>query len=169
MLNYRASGFQIYISSQTERLSVKSDGVVVARLDWEKVIVEYRPPCEFRTQRNTRNVVVIVDHILQHITTDKIIDTHVFVNFDHIFIIYRRSKITWDLCDLSYVQNLVDRVKAISNHLRCCSNAMERLWREEKRLNLLLASSPSPVAGRPLSRTRVTDWEIWGKKKQILK
>ena len=123
------------------------------------MIVEYRPPCEFRTQRNTRNIVVIVDHILQHITTDKIIDTHVFVNFDHRFIIYRRSKIT-DKHEIFviylYVQNLVDRLKAISN-LRCCSNAMERLWREEKRLNLLLASSPSPVAGRPLSRTRVTD------------
>ena len=123
------------------------------------MIVEYRPPCEFRTLRNTRNIVVIVDHILQHITTDKIKDTHVFVNFDHRFIIYRRSKIT-DKHEIFviylYVQNLVDRLKAISN-LRCCSNAMEGLWREEKRLNLLLASSPSPVAGRPLSRTRVTD------------
>ena len=57
------------------------------------MIVEYRPLCEFRTQRNTRNIVVIVDHILQHITTDKIIDTHVIVNFDHRFIIYRRRSL----------------------------------------------------------------------------
>ena len=114
---------------------------------------DYRPPCDFRTQINTRNVVVIVDHIL--LATNKIIDTHVFVNFDHRFIIYRRSKIRdeQEIFVIYLLQNLVDRLKAISN-LRCCSNAMERLWREEKRLNLLLASSPSPVAGRPLSRTR---------------
>ena len=125
----------------------------MARLDWGKVIVEYRPPCEFRTQINKRNIVVIVDPIL--LATDKIIDAHVFVNFDHRISIYRRSKITkkHEIFVIYLLQNLVDRLKAISN-LRCCSNAMERLWREEKRLNLLLASSPSPVAGRPLSRTR---------------